>query len=218
MTTARIEGLRSPAALAAAARSGVYSRLAAAFAFPERRLAGALTDGSLVEDFTANAAVLPFPLPLPVEVTSALVPPGGSPVELEAEYIRLFEAGAGRPPCPLYEGLLRGTRMKLMEDLIRFYQHFGLGHKAGDLPDHLSSELEFMHYLAFKEAAALHQGKEVAPYRRAQRDFLSRHLCRWLPRLVSRLAAADAWPFFQSLAAVTDEFCRRDLGYLAGPE
>jgi DMSO reductase family type II enzyme chaperone len=107
--------------------------------------------------------------------------------------------------------------MKLMEELVRFYEHFGLQTNAGDHPDHVSAELEFMHYLAFKETAAIAHQQDVPDLRRAQRDFLERHLCRWLPRLSRRIASAAGAPaFYTGVAALADGFARADLGYLRG--
>ncbi|MEE9284720.1 MAG: molecular chaperone TorD family protein [Dehalococcoidia bacterium] len=130
--------------------------------------------------------------------------------------MRLFDVGPGRPPCPLYEGSHRRGRQEIMEELVRFYEHFGLRHQEGDLPDHLCAELEFMHYLAFKQAAALRAGTDSEPYKLAQRDFLSRHLNRWLPRLRSRLEQLDPPPFYLSLARLAEETCRLDLQFLKG--
>jgi DMSO reductase family type II enzyme chaperone len=135
---------------------------------------------------------------------------------MEGQYIRIFDVGPGRPPCPLYEGSHRRGRQEILEDLVRFYEHFGLRHQEGDLPDHLCAELEFMHYLSFKQAAALHAGTDSEPYRLAQRDFLSRHLNRWLPRLRARLEQLDPPQLYLSLARLAEEACRLDLRFLKG--
>lgn len=214
MTAITIARLRAPQAKAAASRSRLYAWLAAALAFPQR------------ESFTAvrrrrNRAALkeclkglPFPLALPLDTASALLTDATAYDDFQAEYIRLFEVGVGKPPCPPYEGIVRGGRMKVMEEVVRFYEHFGLQGQPGELPDHLVTELEFMHYLSFKEAAALQAGEDASPYRRAQGDFLARHLCRWLPRLGARLALAQASPFFLALGHLATEFCRGDRAYL----
>jgi len=126
----------------------------------------------------------------------------------------LFEVGPGQPPCPLYEGSHRGGRMKIMEELVRFYEHFGLQPGPGDQPDHLCAELEFMHYLTFKEAAALSRRGPAEAFRLAQRDFLERRLCRWLPRLRLRLEALEPPPFYRALAGVAEAFAAADLAAL----
>jgi DMSO reductase family type II enzyme chaperone len=208
MSAIRVDGLRTGDELVAGARSSLYDCLATAFSFPTRELAEAFASGGFLEDVLAAAPTLPFPLPADDGLRAD---PALAHEELQQEYIRLFEVGPGRPPCPLYEGSHRSGRMKIMEDLVRFYEHFGLRHDAGDLPDHLCAELEFMHYLAFKEAAALHAGADSLPYRLAQRDFLRRHLNRWLPKLRRRLEQLEPPSLYLSLACLTEDACRRDV-------
>jgi DMSO reductase family type II enzyme chaperone len=208
MTAIRVDELRTGDELAAAARSSLYRCLATAFSFPTPRLSEAFASGGFLDDLLAAAPALPFPLPADEGLRAD---PALAHEELQQEYIRLFEVGPGRPPCPLYEGSHRSGRMKIMEELVRFYEHFGLRHEAGDLPDHVCAELEFMHYLAFKEAAALHTGAEHLPYRLAQRDFLRRHLNRWLPRLRLRLEQLDPPGLYLSLARLAEEACRQDV-------
>jgi DMSO reductase family type II enzyme chaperone len=208
MTALSVKGLRSGEELAAAARSSLYRRLGEAFAFPADAFVEAVASGRFVQDLLSEVAALPFELPIEGELC------GGS--ELEQEYIRLFEVGPGRPPCPLYEGSHRGGRMKIMEELVRFYEHFGLQPGPGDQPDHLCAELEFMHYLTFKEAAALSRRGPAEAFVLAQRDFLGRHLCRWLPRLRQRLETLEPPPFYAALTRLSEAFAATDLTFLKG--
>ena len=211
MTTVRLDGLRGQAEISAAARSSVYRRLAEAFAFPAADLVEAVAAGRFLAELQSEASALPFDLTLDGEMQTALADPGLAHDELQQEYIRLFEVGPGRPPCPLYEGSHRGGGMKVMEEVVRFFEHFGLRAEPGDRPDHLCSELEFMHYLAFKEAAALSSGGETVAFVLAQRDFLSRRLRRWLPGLRARLEGLDSPPLYRALARLADEFVAADL-------
>ena len=97
--------------------------------------------------------------------------------------------------------------MKNMEECVRFYNHFGLtlSEAQRELPDHLLTQLDFLHFLCFREAQALQQDGDPAPFRRAQRDFIARHPGAWLPKLNAKLAEQGAAPFFAAL-----------LGLLAG--
>jgi len=207
VTTIRLKGLRTGDELAAAARSSLYRCLATGFSFPTPEVSEAFASGGFRQDVLAAVDALPFGLAVDDGLRAE---PTLAHEELQQEYIRLFEVGPGRPPCPLYEGAHRSGRTEIMEDLVRFYEHFGLRPEAGDLPDHLCAELEFMHYLAFKEAAAVHAGTDSLPYRLAQRDFLSRRLNRWLPKLRRRLEQLDPPNLYLSLARLAEETCRRD--------
>lgn len=205
--------LATPLAHAAASRSRVYQLLSIAFGFPDDETYAAITDGTLA------AAVADACLRLPYDIsgaaTLALSDGGGSPVDFEAEYIRLFDVGAAGPPCPLYGGAYGGDRMKVMEDATRFYHFFDLrlAGQRRELPDHITTEVEFMHYLTFREAEVRGHGIDPAPLLRAQRDFLARHLCRWVPRLQARLAKQRTVAFFPALVRFAAAFFAADQAY-----
>jgi putative dimethyl sulfoxide reductase chaperone len=211
-----IEPSQSPEAIDSANRSRLYLLLAEGFRFPTAEFHGLVHRGAYRNQLRAVAACLPYALALAGE---ALATPSEY-VELQAEYIRLFDVGTkGRPICTLYEGEYRvGARMQVMEELVRFYDHFGLSLSTEDreLPDHLSVELEFLHYLTFKETVALERGHDPGPYRRAEIDFLARHPTRWLRTMRANAAEGCAEPPFAALIAATDDFVHADLSYLRG--
>jgi putative dimethyl sulfoxide reductase chaperone len=136
-----------------------------------------------------------------------------------AEYVRLFDVGSGRgkPPCPLYGGEYPiRPRLDVMEELVRFYGFFDLALSQQDreLPDHLSVELEFLHYLAFRESDAFARGADPSPYQRAQADFIERHVGRWLPVMQGKLETQAPLPFYAGLVGLTTDVLRGDLDYL----
>jgi DMSO reductase family type II enzyme chaperone len=206
-------GVDHAAAPDTTARSSIYLLLSCAFAYPEG-LARAVVDGGLRGALEHWRRALPYGLPPAPE---ALADPGVAGGDLEAEYIRLFDVGAGGPPCPLYGGVYQGDRMRTMEEAARFYHFFGLrlAPPLRELPDHLSTELEFMHYLTYREAEARQGGADPASLLRAERDFLERHPCRWVPRLAERLARQDARPFYPALVAFAVGFLAAEEAYTA---
>ena len=207
--------LGSESGQAAAARSRLYRILALAFEFPDEDLYGAVRDGALEAAIAQIRSALPYDLP-------AAAPLGPDALDrsygdFEAEYIRLFDVGAAGPPCPLYGGVYAGDRMKAMEDATRFYNffHLRLSPQVRELPDHITTELEFLHYLTFREAEAHEHGHDPASLLRAERDFLARHLCRWVPRLQARLAKQSTCPFFPALVDFAANFFAADRAYAA---
>jgi DMSO reductase family type II enzyme chaperone len=106
--------------------------------------------------------------------------------------------------------------MKTMEEAVRFYNHFGLSmaESPRELPDHIMTQLEFLHFLAFREAEALEGDDDPSPFQRAQRDFVSRHPGRWVPRLRERLDQNDPMPFFRELVARLGDFLAHDARHL----
>jgi len=194
-------------------RSRLYQLLAMAFAFPDEELFAAIHAGELAAAVAATGNSLPYALRRSGD--AALAAAGDSYLDFESEYIRLFDVGAAGPPCPLYGGVHVGDRMKVMEDATRFYNYFGLrlAGELRELPDHITTELEFLHYLTFREAQVRQQGQDPSSLLRAERDFLARHLCRWVPRLQARLAKQDTLPFFPALVQLALEFFEADRGY-----
>jgi DMSO reductase family type II enzyme chaperone len=205
--------------LQGAARSRMYRLLAGAFAFPDEAFHRAVWEGGFLEEVLAIAAGLPYALPLAKgePLRADLADAVAEYVDFQSEYVRLFDVGVPRPPCALYGGLYLGSRRAVMEEVTRFYHHFGLslGGESREMPDHLTTELEFMHFLAFREVAALEKGQDRGPYVRAQRDFLQRHLTRWLPRVRPVAEKQGAAPFFLGLLALTEAFLLKDLAHVA---
>lgn len=86
------------------------------------------------------------------------------------------------------------------------YHFFGLrlSGEARDFPDHLSAELEFMGHLLVLEEKARADGRDASPFRLAQRDFLARHLARWVPELCSRMDRRGLASDYRRLAGWLD--------------
>jgi DMSO reductase family type II enzyme chaperone len=189
-------------------RSLIYGRLSRVFSYPLKDDYEAIIGGYYLE---------PFYL-LGEEIISLLerISYPSSLEEWQQEYTQLFDVGMGTggPPCPLYEGCYRPDwgRSKLFEELLRFYDFFGLGLSpdSRELPDHLTVELEFMHFLTYQEAKA----EDNISYLRAQRDFLKRHLIPWLPIVKQRIDELEASEYFRALGYILDAFIRTESEYL----
>lgn len=195
-------------------RSALYRLFSDALEYPENEDLTILRAGVLADEMKeliANIAPL-----LASQVSWQALVDVGEADALQLEYTRLFDSAMSGPLCPLYEGSYRDSRMGNMEELIRFYNHFGLSRAEdpNELPDHLSAELEFMHYLAFQEAHLLQHGEDVDDYQRAQRDFLLRHLNRWLAKLNEKLIANEAAPYYRELFELLEAFVGHEIALL----
>lgn len=209
-----LSGLDDQAACSAATRSRIYWLLASTFAFPDEDLHESIRDGSLAGAFRELFGSLPYEIG--DGPAAGLAAAEESLVDLESEYIRLFDVGVAGPPCPLYGGVYIGDRMKVMEEATRFYNffHLHLATETRELPDHVTTELEFLHYLTFREAELRQTGGDASSLLRAERDFLTRHLCRWIPRLQERLTKQKAAPFFTALVGCALAFFQADRAYV----
>lgn len=133
---------------------------------------------------------------------------------MAARYTALFDNCTGRARIPLRESpYLRTEARAIWEDLVRFYEHFGLEFSVDETrlwPDHLTVQLDMMHYLTFLQAA----GGPEPVLQHAQRDFLERHLLNWIDNFHQALLAAEDSAPYGDLAGRLVEFLREDFAYL----
>jgi putative dimethyl sulfoxide reductase chaperone len=205
--------LSTEAERTAGSRSRLYQLLAMAFSFPDAEFFESIRDGTLAAALGAACAGLPYDM---TALLADLSTVEGTPDDFESEFIRVFDVGAGAPPCPLYGGTYGGDRMEAMEDALRFYNffHLHLSDKMRELPDHITTELEFLHYLTFREAEILQREADPSSLRRAQRDFLARHLCKWVPKMEAKLTRQETNPFFPALVRFAARFFAADHAYV----
>jgi DMSO reductase family type II enzyme chaperone len=209
-------------------RSRLYSLLAESYRYPDEAFRTQARQGDMAGALGIVLCHLPYPFSWIGEEKKALTLLNQVKDEdIEVEFIRLFESGPGSPPCPLIEGAYRGDRRTVMRELILFYNHFGLSYAEGaqdERPDHLCLEMEFLHYLTFKELLAIQKGSDPSSYLRAQRDFLVRHPLNWVGKVAERMdrikesltgdARREVILFYRGLTKLTHRYLQEDCRYL----
>ena len=137
------------------------------------------------------------------------------PAELKRAYSGLFEVGSDGPPVPIREDLQTGQRAGTREDLVRFYDYFGyaLSENFAWQPDHLSVELEFMHFLCYREGTA---ARDWSSYQLAQADFAERHLLNWIDRLVADVDQLARDSLYARVLHQLQVFLAEDLAWQSG--
>lgn len=203
----------------ARARSSLYSLLSVLFLYPE--------DGSFSglswEEAREAVAILGGSGRLQ-EAVEAVRDALADPSDLGSEHARVF-GHTIQSDCPPYEtqygGQYRGLNSQLggaqifeqshtLADIAGFYRAFGLdvSDRARERVDHVSVELEFMAFLAYKEGHALSSDAEekVEICRAAQKKFLSDHLCRWVPAFARRLGTEAGDGLYRRLACLAEGF------------
>jgi DMSO reductase family type II enzyme chaperone len=196
------------------ARSGVYQLLGRLIAVPDADSHVAAVAGEWPGNLSAAGELLSYPF----DFGAAAILESVSAEDFRAEYARLFEVngGAGGERVPLCGGAYGGGgREKTLEAVAGQYKYFGLRSSAEDPrpADHLSTELEFMQYLAFRDAASP-SPRLQGSYRRAQQDFLESHLTAWLPEFASRTEALSPSPFWKWAASTVSAFVAADADYM----
>jgi DMSO reductase family type II enzyme chaperone len=199
---------------ATATRFAMYATLARALDFPGRDFHAEMQDGNFRDGIVAMVEGLPYQLDRAIDYDG--LADLSEYVDFQAEYIRLFDVGAMRPPFPLYAGEWGSTRKHAMEDALRFYHFFGMkvDESCKELPDHVTVQLEFMQALAFTEGTVRASGEDALPFLRAERDFLERHPGRWWPMLRRKMATFEPPRFYRALTELADAFFAAELAYL----
>ena len=105
-----------------------------------------------------------------------------------------------------------------MGDIAGFYKAFGveLSQDVHERMDHLSVELEFMHFLAYKESyARCHDGPEKTQIVvDAQKKFIKDHIGRWVPLFSKMLVKKADSGLFRYMADFTSDWIDFDAAYL----
>ncbi len=206
---------RSPSpAEQAAARSAAYALFSQLVASPFEApsLDAALPPADLAEVADQLRSQLPYELDLGPLVAAARGLDEADAEGLASSYSGLFEVGSSdaghrSAPVPLREELAGASVAKAKEETLRFYDFFGypLAEERQWAPDHLCVQLEFLHFLAFRESRE-EDPEKIASYRLAQRDFLERHPCRWFPEVLAGVQAHCQEPYWQALFESTAAF------------
>jgi TorA maturation chaperone TorD len=100
-------------------------------------------------------------------------------------------------------------------DAQKRYRHAGVD-IAGDFkeaPDHIAVELEFMHFLIFKEIEAATRSNIQAfdNYLKQQQSFLEDHLGAWVSDFTENIIVNSDTEFYKALATSTNIFIKQEL-------
>lgn len=191
-------------------RGEFYGVISELLSFPTKELGEAISHGRLTRSLRSVANSLPYEIDVASPGFSDHIDPG----DLEAEYIRLFDLPGDGKPCPLYTGVYAASRRDAMEELLRFYRHFGvtLNSQEHDLPDAVPTVIEFQQYLVLREGAA--GGVSAQQTRAAQVDLLVRHLRPWAVATRSRLGTRTPGRFYEAVVSLACAAFAADSAYL----
>jgi DMSO reductase family type II enzyme chaperone len=211
------------------ARARLYWLLSVALGYPDTELRQCLEDASFVSRLMESVAKLEGYglLRCALSLKGKVEKYGAKAFSaVSGENLELF--GQDRADsCPVYElGYLKGPLFMhtgQLADIAGFYKAFGLevGESTKDRVDHISIEIEFMYFLALKEAHILKNGKtgELDICKDAQRKFIADHLGRWTGVFHGQVKKRCEQGFYSLLTDFLDKFVAREAEELgAKPE
>lgn len=196
------EGAGSQADLAAA-KAGFFGLLARVFgAKPTVELVRGMQEPEMVEALKAFGVSL-----------AADFQPGDEEQQTQAlavEYTRLF-VGPG-PHIAAYESVYVPGEGEVQPrlwgraatEVAGFYRELGLDLPEGQMPDHLSLELQAMAVMAQSQADRLAAGDEESAgvLAELQEKFCREHLSRWVPEVCREVEREAKSSFYRGMAAL----------------
>ncbi len=139
---------------------------------------------------------------------------------LQEEHVKLFLFGGDQPACPPYESAYLdrsgGVRGVVAARVERVYAGAGIrlsASMAGELPDHVALELEFLSLLCAEEDRCWRGGQpaQANGWLERQGSFLGEHLGRWFPLLARCVSTcADPASLYRQLVDATGAFLIHD--------
>lgn len=155
---------------------------------------------------------------------SYLASSDASTLDLARDYAHTF-CGAGstkKSSAYPFESVYTSREGLLMQEArdeaLAWYHRFGLtkNEEWNDCEDHVALELEFVAFLAAKQAEAIEHSdtSQQDELRCAQRDFVRDHLANWMPRFAGDVDHKARTDFYRGLVRFANSYIKRDLAAL----
>jgi TorA maturation chaperone TorD len=205
-------------------RANMYEILKTAFSSPDEVLARSIVDGSFadgihqtVEHCCSLAGWCCMPPDLMEEVKSlsvALIKESDRmdyTEILNAEFTRLFVNDFPTLWAPPYESYYREGRMmgEAAIDCLAIYRadDLVLTHQ-GDPPDHIVTQLEYLHYLCIAEIMAMEESNQllIKDLHRRKHRFYEHHMMRWVPEFCGRIRSHSGVAFYRAMSRLLKNF------------
>ncbi len=139
---------------------------------------------------------------------------------LMGEYLYTFGDATMSVDCPAYEMYFGGSHIfqqtHQLADISGFYKAFGLDVSKDDVAnrwDHIAVELEFLHFLSYKQAYALenHGAEEQEACLTAKKRFLNAHVGRWIQAFSKSVKRKSPAGFYWQIAKLANDFVHFDM-------
>ena len=157
-----------------------------------------------------------------VDKMKADIGPLDDPEYLKVDHARLFVGPFNLLAPPYGSVYLEGERLLMgasTADVQERYKASGLDMSVDfkDAPDHIAAELEFMHFLIFKEMEASSQSdvNGTVTCMLNQQTFLEVHLGAWVSEFAANVVGNAKTSFYRNLARATETFIKEDYHLLS---
>lgn len=138
------------------------------------------------------------------------------PPDATRAFMAAFDPAISKGAVSLHASAhLERDQTDLYQEMIRWYDHFGLKRRdGGELPDHLSIMLEFLQFVTAQEHANAKDAAAVTSLHSAQVDFITRHALPLVEVIIAKLETDD--PRYHQLPRALRAFLEDELTALRG--
>ncbi len=131
--------------------------------------------------------------------------------EMSLDYTRLFLGPFGVLAPPFGSVYLNAGKKMVMdettEEVARMYLRAGLDvdRQFNNPADHITAELEFMHYLHYQEQAALNDSHDhkAHEFKSLRQEFFRKHIGKWGPTFAHKVEENAQLNFYRQLGLLT---------------
>ena len=217
MVTQTTDRRKEVVASRAVARASIYQLLSQALIYPDDDVVAAMVETDMPQAREATAF-------LPVNMEPELAAFGDQMTDTRAPELKSLHGhifshviSADCPPCEaFYTAKEIFQETSELADIAGFFKAFGLTLAESERVDHISVELEFMHFLTYKEAyAQTHHDPARARFcRENQRKFIRDHLGRWGVHFARLLGQKADGGYYSCLASLLEKFVSSEVAFL----
>ena len=138
--------------------------------------------------------------------------------QLTVEYSRLF-VGPFKVLAPPYGSVYIDSGRILMGDstldVMHLYWEAGLVFREGfkEVPDHITIELEFLHFITYQELSALHSNNNgnLKKYRKTQVLFINNFFGQWIFPFCQKILSSTENSYYRNLAECLQKFTQSEM-------
>ncbi len=144
--------------------------------------------------------------------------------KLEKSYRDTFGGATVAMDCPPYEMYYSGSQIwqqtQDLADISGMYKAYGIEIEQNSTTsrwDHVAVELEFLHFLTYKQAYAIENGSEEEPEScvSAKKKFLYAHLGRWIKAFSVSVVKKSPEDFYRQAATLATTFVHIEMAKLS---
>jgi TorA maturation chaperone TorD len=130
---------------------------------------------------------------------------------LNVEYMWLFVNAFPNLWSPPYESYYREGRTigRAAMECLAVYQEMGLAMaEEGELPDHIVTQLEYLHFLCIAQIGAVEQGDRALRQILSEKKqkFYEQHIIHWVPEFCGRIRSHSRATFYSVMSRLLKNF------------